>query len=214
MLIQGQVGQPTTSSIAPGTTPAIRQGQLGDVIVSELHGRYYETTYRRNMYTAALTSGTATSAALSTTNTGLLLLNPSYSQVNLVLNKVGFSFLVAFPAAAAIGLQAGTQSTAALSGLTVTNTQTKSNYIGLGTIGTTQGSALTYSAATTTTPWLQCVFGAGLTGAITTAPGIYSYFDIEGGIIIPPGAWVSTYTSTASGASGTLASFTYEEVPL
>ena len=44
MLIQGQVGQPGVRSITPGANPVIRQGQQSDIIVSELHGRYYETT--------------------------------------------------------------------------------------------------------------------------------------------------------------------------
>ena len=210
MIIQGQVGQPAVRSISPSQTPPVRMGQLGDLVVSELHGRYYETTYNRNMFTAALTAGTTTSAGLTTTQTGLLLLNPNNSTVNLVVNKVGYCFLVAFAAASAIGIQAGTQSTAALSGLTTTNTQIKSNIIG----NPISSQALTYSAATTTAPWVQMLFGSGLTGAITTTPAVYSFFDLEGGLIIPPGGWIATYTSTASGASGTLASFTYEEVPL
>ena len=209
MIIQGQVGQPTTSTLSAGTTPPVRQGQLGDVIVSELHGRYYETAYRRNMYTATLTAGTTTSAALSTTFTGLLLLNPNNSQVNIVVNKVGFSFLVAFAAASAIGLQTGNQSTALLSGLTTTNTVVRPTFVGAGI-----GTALTYSAATTTGPVLQQLFGAGLTGAITTTPQVFSYFDLEGSLILPPGAWVGSYTSTASGASGMLMTIQYEEIPL
>jgi len=209
MIIQGQVGQPTISTLSAGTTPPVRQGQLGDVIVSELHGRYYETAYRRNMYTATLTAGTTTSAALSTTFTGLLLLNPNNSPVNIVVNKVGFSFLVAFAAASAIGLQTGNQSTALLSGLTTTNTVVRPNFVGAGI-----GTALTYSAATTTAPGLQQLFGAGLTGAITTTPQVFSYFDLEGSLILPPGAWVGSYTSTASGASGMLMTIQYEEIPL
>jgi len=209
MIIQGQVGQPTISTLSAGTTPPVRQGQLGDVIVSELHGRYYETAYRRNMYTATLTAGTTTSAALSTTFTGLLLLNPNNSQVNIVVNKVGFSFLVAFTAAAAIGLQTGNQSTALLSGLTTTNTSVRPTYVGAGI-----GTGLTYSAATTTGPVLQQLFGAGLTGAITTTPQVFSYFDLEGSLILPPGAWVGSYTSTASGSSGMFMTIQYEEIPL
>ena len=209
MIIQGQVGQPTISTLSAGTTPPVRQGQLGDVIVSELHGRYYETAYRRNMYTATLTAGTTTSAALSTTFTGLLLLNPNNSPVNIIVNKVGFSFLVAFTAAAAIGLQTGNQSTALLSGLTTTNTSVRPNYVGAGI-----GTGLTYSAATTTAPGLQQLFGAGLTGAITTVPQVFSYFYLEGSLILPPGAWVGSYTSTASGSSGMLMTIQYEEIPL
>jgi len=210
MIIQGQVGHPVAASMAAGTNPPIRQGQLGDLVVSELHGRYYETTYRRNMFTATLTAGTTTSAGLSTTQTGLLVLNPNNSPVNLVINKVGYAFLVAFAAASAIGLQTGNQSTALLSGLTTTNTSVRSNYAGSGVVG----NALTYSAATTTAPALQQLFGAGLTGAITTVPQVYSYFDLEGSLVVPPGAWVGSYTSTASGASGMLVTIQYEEVPL
>jgi hypothetical protein len=211
MLIQGQVGQPGVRSITQGANPVIRQGQQSDIIVSELHGRYYETTYNRNMYTATLTSGTTTSAALATAHTGLLLLNPNNSQVNFVINKVGMTFLVAFAAASAIGIQVGNQSTALLSGLTTTNTQTRNNILGApnSTVG------LTYSAATTTSPSLLQLFGAGLTGAITTVPQIPGFFfDLEGSVIVPPGAWIATYTSTASGASSMFASFTYEEVPV
>lgn len=211
MLIQGQVGQPSVRSISAGANPVLRQGQQSDLVVSELHGRYYEQTYNRNMFTATLTAGTTTSAGLATTFTGLLLLNPNNSQVNFVINKVGMSFLVAFTAAAAIGIQVGNQSTALLSGLTTTNTQTRNNFLGApnSTVG------LTYSAATTTSPSLLHLLGTGLTGAITTTPQIPGFFvDLEGSIIVPPGSWIATYTSTASGASGTFASFSYEEVPV
>lgn len=211
MLIQGQVGPTSTQSVQPGATPTVRLGQLGDVIVSELHGRYYETTFRKNMFTAVLTAGTTTSAGLSTTFTGLLLLNPNNSTANFVINKVGMSFGVAFAAAAAIGLQTGNQSTALLSGLTTTNTSITSNYVSR---ITSQG--LTYSAATTTGPALASVFGTGLTGAITTVPAYNGILvDLEGSIVVPPGGWVATYTGTASGASGLLAaSIQYEEIPL
>ena len=211
MLIQGQVGPTSTQSVQPGATPTVRLGQLGDMIVSELHSRYYETTYRKNMFTAVLTAGTTTSAALSTTFTGLMLLNPNNSTANFVINKVGMSFGVAFPAAAAIGLQTGNQSTALLSGLTTTNTAVTSNYV-----SKVASQGITYSAATTTAPALASVFGTGLTGAITTVPAYNGVLiDLEGSIILPPGAWVATYTSTASGSSGLLAaSIQYEEVPV
>lgn len=211
MLIQGQVGPTSTQSVQPGATPTVRLGQLGDVIVSELHGRYYETTYRRGMFTAVSTAALTTSAGLSTTFTGLMLLNPNNSTSNFVINKVGMSFGVAFAAASAIGLQTGNQSTALLSGLTTTSTSITSNYVSK--VGS-QG--LTYSAATTTGPALAQIFGTGLTGAITTVPAYNGIMvDLEGSIILPPGAWIATYTSTASGASGLLAaSIQFEEVAL
>jgi hypothetical protein len=140
-----------------------------------------------------------------------MLLNPNNSTANFVINKVGMSFGVAFPAAAAIGLQTGNQSTALLSGLTTTNTSVTSNYV-----SKVASQGITYSAATTTAPALASVFGTGLTGAITTVPAYNGVLiDLEGSIILPPGAWVATYTSTASGVAGLLAaSIQYEEVPV
>ena len=49
MLVQGIVGSPAAQSISPGTAQAMRLGQLGDVINSELHGRFYEQTYNRQI---------------------------------------------------------------------------------------------------------------------------------------------------------------------
>ncbi|NDB61479.1 hypothetical protein EB001_24020, partial [bacterium] len=62
---------------------------------------------------------------------------------------------------------------------------------------------------------LQTIVGSALTGAITTVPQVPGFFfDMEGSLVVPPGSWVATYTSTASGASGTLATIQYEEVPV
>ena len=64
----------------------------------------------------------------------------------------------------------------------------------------------------TGTPTLNTILGAGLTGAITTSmAGLGGVVDLEGTIILPPGAYCAFYTSTASGASGGAFSFTWEE---
>ena len=105
MLIQGSVGQPSTTSIQPGTTPTLRQGQLADTIVSELHGRYYEQAYRRNLFNAAVQgTGITTAAGLVTGYTGLALTNPTTSTVNLVLTKVGYGVNAAPAAVMVISL--------------------------------------------------------------------------------------------------------------
>lgn len=216
MLIQGQVGQPATKSMSQGSTPAIRQGQLGDVIVSELHGRYYETAYQRNLFTGMLTAGTTTSAALAASFTGLMLYNPPNSTVNIAVNKVGMSFLVAFAAAAAVGIMTA-QTMTPLATFATTNTAIKNNFVGRAGVGV--GQAQMYSTATIATaepglPGVHMIFGAGLTGAITTTPQTGFFVDLEGGLILPPGAYAATYTSTASGASSMWASFTWEEIPI
>lgn len=209
MLLQGQVGpQATTQSLSPTQQPVVRLGNLGELIFSELHGRYYETTYRKNVFSAA-TPGVTTTVGLATTYTGLCLSNPIGSPVNLVVNKVGISFLVAFAAAAAVGIMVGFNS-----GTNVTHTTPVTPQAQF--VGGPAGYGLVDSSATLpTAPTLRTVLMAGLTGAITTAPtsnpGI---FDLEGSLVIPPGGYAAIYTSTASGASGLAASWQWEEVPV
>jgi hypothetical protein len=210
MLIQTQVGPvATTASAAPGTLIPGRAGQLGDTIVSELHGRYYETTYRRNLFNAANQAATTTTVGLATVYTGLCLSNPVGSTVNLILTKIGFSFIVAFPAAAAIGLMAGYNS-----GTNVTHTTPgtpRNMFFGAGAAG--QGLVDT-AATLPTAPFVTHVFGSGYTGAITTTPQVSpTIIDLEGGLLLPPGGYAAIYTSTVSGTSGFFGSMIWEEVP-
>ena len=208
MLIQGEVGPSSSSSIAPGSNVNLRQGQLGELIINELHGRYYETAYRRAMFTGTNTAGTVTTVGLATTYTGFVLANPVQSPVNLVVNKVGVAFLVAFAAASTVGIMTG-QSFTALSSL-ATNAAVKSAYV-----GAPAGAGVCYSGATLPiAPTLHTVLYTGLTGAITTTPGFPCQFDMEGSIILPPGGFAAIYTSTASGAASLWASMQWEEIPL
>lgn len=210
MTLSGQVGPlATTKSLGDSATPNFRLGNMGDLLVSELHGQYYETNYRRNLFYAAIT-GQVTTVGLATTYTGLCLSNPIVSPVNLVLCKVGFAFIVAFAAGSAVGLMTGYNS-----GTNVTHTTPvtpRSKFVGLGSAGI----GLTDSAATLpTAPFVTTIFGAGLTGAITTTPfGLAGLVDLQGAIILPPGAYVAIYTSTASGAAAGAFSFAWEEVPV
>jgi hypothetical protein len=91
MILWGQVGQNVQSV---GSNPPIRQGRLSDVIVSELHGKFYEQNYNNNLFTAVGVSNTALVAA-NAIATGLTataqpvigIYNPAGSQVNLSIIK-------------------------------------------------------------------------------------------------------------------------------
>jgi hypothetical protein len=213
MNIQGQVGAGVGSNaIGDGVTGQnFRQGRSAEMIVSELQGRYYEGAYRRARFNAANTAGVTTTVGTATTYVVLCLSNPVGSTVNLAIEKVGLSFLVAFAAASTVGLMVGYNSST-----NVTHTTplaVRNNFVGLGVAGI----GLVDSAATLpTAPALSHVFLAGLTGAITTAPtsGGPMLFDLEGSVILPPGAYAAIYTSTASGASGFAGSIAWSEVPV
>lgn len=209
MILQGQVGpQAVTTSMSAGLAATLRLGNMGDLIKSDLSPKYYELNYRRALFNGAVV-GQTTSAALATTYTGLCLSNPIGSTVNLVIVKVGFSFSVAFAAASAIGLMTGYNSAT-----NVTHTAAvtpRSQFFGVGASGT---GLLGSSSTLPTAPTVNTILGVGLTGAITTAPYILNTMaEIEGSIILPPGAYCAFYTSTASGASGGNFSFTWAEIP-
>lgn len=207
MLIQGQVGPvASTTSLSAGVQTTARMDNLGGLAATQLLPRYYETTYRRSMFTIANQTGITTSAALSTSYTGLVLQNPVGSQFNIVLTKVGYAFTVAPAAAVVVGLMTGVNTTTFTTNLVTA----RNRYVG----GITSiGVASTNT--TIATPVLETVLGTVLTGAITTqsqqAPTVV---DMEGSLILTPGAFVAFYTSTASGASGFLGSFQWVEVPL
>lgn len=209
MLMQAVVGQQNNLDSA---NPVIaRAGHQGDMIVSELHARYYETNYRKNkFYGSNGATPSVTTVALATTYTGLCLYNPAGSNVNVVIDKVGYSFLVAFPAASTIGLMVG-WSAAGIVTASAAASPGAASLIGSNAV---PNGKCALSATLVGTPVLHTVFGEGLTGAITTVPQGTHLVDMEGSVILAPGGYAAIYTSTISGAASLAASFQWEEVPL
>jgi len=211
MLSQTQVGPlATTGSIAVGTQVPARAGNMGESIVSELQPKYYESAYRRANFSAANQAAVATSAALTTTYTGLCLSNPVGSTVNVVPTFVGFGFIVAPAAPLAFGIAVGYNGAANTTHTTAVTP--RSDFVGVGA----SPVALVDAAATLSiAPTVARIIGSVDTGAITTAPqGGGNFMDLAGSIVLPPGAFMILYTSTASGASGFLGSISWTEVPV
>lgn len=206
MLIQTQVGPiATIGSLPPGVQAPLRSGQLGDVVVSELHGRYYEQAYRRNVFYAANQAAQATSVALATAYTGIMLSNPIGNPFNLVILKIGAALSVAPAAISAIGLMTGFNS-----GVNVTHTVALtpgSQFVGVGAAPTGKVDS---SATLPTAPLLTTLFMGGFTAA-ALPPSPNALFDMEGSIVLPPGAYAGIYTLTA--VTG-LFSVMWEEVPI
>lgn len=207
MLIQGQVGPIASStSLAAGVQATARMDNLGGLAASQLLPRYYETTYRRSMYTVANQSATVTTVGLAQTYQGLCIANPTTSTVNVVITKAGYAFPVAPAAAVVVGLMTG-------SGTTISAGITPRNRFVGGVSAQCLASAGSLSLPSI--PVLETVLGTVLTGAITTqsqqAPTL---IDLEGSLILPPGAFCAFYTSTAANTSGFFGSFQWVEVPL
>lgn len=94
--ISGQVGPQVLSD---GATQPFRQGKSGEMVMQELHGRFYEQNYRQNLYTAAfngsISNVTFTTGTLGATCTPVLgVWNPLSNTVNLVILQAVLSVII------------------------------------------------------------------------------------------------------------------------
>lgn len=200
-----------SSNTGPGTygdgnqQSPLRGARLGDLVTSDLRGRYAEATRTKLRMVGANQAAVTTSAGLATTNTGLILFNPVGSTVNLEVDKVGAAFTVVQAAVSAFGIQGGFAG-AALAGVTADG---QYNALVNGPVG--QG--LIYKAATTVAPVIKKILGAVNTGAATVNGLVPGVWDLEGSIIVPPGGWISIYQSSVSGG-GSFFSFEWAEIPV
>jgi hypothetical protein len=198
MNIQSLTGQQNN---AVGTYVNQRAGRQGDLIVSELHGRYYEQTLNGNMFSCANQAAVTTSTSLNTTFTGLAIANPTGSGVNLVMSKFTCAeFAVGAAAVISVAVGAG----AAAGSLTIRNRM----WAGAASKATAS------AGATIAAPIL--VMPCGQTGSVaTTGYGLSQgiVVDFEGSLIIPPGYFICSDTSIAT-TSSLIFGFSWEEVPV
>ena len=185
----------------------LRGGRNGDLIVSELNGRYYETTLAKEMFGGANQAGQVTTVGLATTYTGLCLSNPVGSGLNMPLYKVSAVFPVAPAAAVAVGIMLGYNATTNVTHTTPITPRSK--FFGTGPTGI---GLLDGACTLPTAPFVDTLLGVVGTAAVTAEAEVVGIFaDFEGSIILPPGAYAAIYTSTASGAAGMLASMSWQE---
>jgi len=203
LIVAGQVGPQVVSD---GAGMPLRQGKTAEVVVQELHGRYYETTYRRFVFTASNAASTS-SAGLATTYTGgVCVSNPAGSGVNLVILKASVALTVISVAVTTAGLIAGY----AQAGVVTHTTPLvpTSNLLGAQTAPVAKAD----QAATLVGTPAWALAGIASTGI---AAGVFATtIDVEGSIVVGPGGYVATGTSIASPATAVLASISWEEVPV
>lgn len=201
VLNQSRVGN--IGPFANGTVVDQRAGQFGDIIVSELNGRYYEQCYRGNVFTGANTAAQALSVA-SATYTGLAVSNPTGSGKNLVILDIacavdsataGVGTIVA-GYAAAVTLTAGS------------STGPLSNIVGnaAGSVAKVGASATLGAAPTIIRP----LFGVTATTAVQVVGPVKD--DVGGMIIVPPGQLICLEATGT--AISVLASITWAELPV
>jgi hypothetical protein len=204
MQLKANVG-PQGVALGDGTDTPARAGRTGDLIITELHGRYFEQTRSNRMFSAANQASQALSVGLATAYTGCLLYNPPGSNKALVPNFVKFALLSA-TTFAAIGLLGGW---AAAGGVTTQTTAIpiQSNQIG----NLSKGVGIALSSATIVTP----TYIAMLTDSnqTTAVPNPTVPVDLGGVFIILPGGFIG-FSGNAVGTGFGFMSWCEVDLPI
>ena len=232
MLIQNQVGPiATTTSISAGLQAPARAGQLGDMIISELHGRFYEQTYRGNFFSfglapTALATTNATATGLTATATPILgVWNPQSSTVNLVIEQAALQVYIntfttpvsCGPLVWVISTGNGAISTGSTpynrKTLTASGSQAKAFAGGTALTGLTNSLVVLegadFSNPTSLTYGTIVAPTAGT--SLTSFGGVQN---VDGSIIVPPGGVLALMCTTSTITMTATGRLLWEEVPL
>ena len=185
-----------------GSIVNLRGGRQGEVITSNLHGKYTEQVLNGNVFSVANQAAVTTTAAMATTWTGLGVANPITSGYNLALIGFGCSQF-AVGAAGSIGI-IGCTSSGFASAITIQNAK----------LGSRASVALADDGATIVSPVLLRTFGS--VGSLATTgyglmPGIWA--ELDGSIVITPGMAVASYTTIVT-TTALIFTFVWEEIPI
>lgn len=226
MQIEGHVGP---ASAPDGVNLPQRLGRQGDCIASELHGRFYEQTFRGNIFTAgisvlaSISNATFTVATTGATATPVIgVYNPLSSPVNLVILQAQLAVIMTalqatgtggFVWMASVGNNAITTGAAPFNAKTLNASGSYAkNMSGVactgmtGTLAAIRGSILAGGSA----------YNASLLG---TAAGFGTILigakeDLDGSFIVPPGGVLALMASTTPVAHSAVSGLVWEEVPV
>lgn len=164
--------------------------------VSQRKAPYAQIAFKQSAYLAANQAAVATTAALATTYTGLVVLNPSTNTKKFALLEFGWSQTVAGSADGAVGIMGGATS-AAMNASAAAAITPKNLYL-----GGAASTAVVDNDCTIATPTLFATYGSlgtvAVTGYGSQGPNIV---EIGGKIVIPPGYFVAAYCTKATTAS-------------
>lgn len=211
-----------------GTSPIARSGRLGDLIVSELHGRFYEQVFRGNTYSGGMTltsisNVTFTTGTLGATCTPIIgVWNPPNSGVNLELLQAALGVTVTaatntggapYVWATSVG------NTAITTGSTPLNRKTL-------LLAGSQAKFYAGTALTALTNNLVVQHGSALGGGsaaafsfVGTAVGqvtayVPSSENLDGSIIVPPGGVAALLATTTPVAHSAVSMLLWQEIPV
>jgi hypothetical protein len=224
--MQGQAGPRT---IAVGSTEDVRLGLTAEVVVQELHGRFYEQNRLGALFSAgmgmtSISNATYTVGTLTNAVTPIVgVWNPSTSLVNLVLLQatlaVSQTALQAtgpggFVWAMSVGNTAISTGAAPLNrkSLVLAGSSAK-DLTNTTPTGLTNNLVVRFASALGGGSAVGAAFLATQAGAQTVqAPGNVENFD--GGLIVPPGGFLALLATLTPVGHSAASALVWEEVPL
>lgn len=224
MLTTVQVGP---SIAADGTFPNARGGKSGEVVVQELHGRFFEQCYRGNMFSwgKTVTALSANSISLNATTTPIIgVWNPSGSLVNLVVLQVGAQVmpnnLTSGAGPGGLVYAASTGNSAISTGnipwnrksLAQSGSAAKAFDLATALTGITNNLVI-FDAADLSNPSALSFTTLGST-AISTLLSTGGVQNFDGSLIVPPGGVFALLNTTSSTTFSATAHILWEEVAL
>lgn len=224
MLLYGTVGPPL---LADGVEAAMRLGRLGDVIVSELHGRFYEQVSRGNVFSGgmgltAISNATFTSGTLGATCTPIAgVWNPPSSGVNLVILQVMLGITVTnatntgtgpFVWASSVGNIAISTGNTPLSRKTgAAGGSVTKDMCGVALTGQTNALVVRGASSLNGGSGANFSFVGTAVGQATFAGGV-NLENVDGAFIVPPGGILALLGTTTGAAHSAASSIVWEEV--
>lgn len=214
-----------TSQVGPGlygdgATPPLRSGRTGDLIISQLHGPYYEAVSRGNVYSmgVAWTTGVAAgniNAAAAAASTQFAIWNPATNNKNISITRLIMNLV---------------------SGTTPAGSVFYSQFSGVG-VPTVASAGTPYNmlfgnAGTPSAHYMASAAGTGLTGGgalVTVTPSNFSFSAgtysnlagtaqwvdyIDGLVVLAPGqGFVPTFAAAGTSLLGAWG-LIWEEIPV
>ena len=213
MRVEGHVGPSTTVDGQEGI--ALRQGRNAELIVTNLHGRYYEQVSRGNTYYATSTIGLIAAATAGGHPT---LFNPLGSNVNLSVTHLHMAYASGTHVAGGVfwayTLNCGASQATAGAILTFTRVASVNALIGSQNVAKGQWSPTTNTFTAIPVPFMGTgISETVITQASTENPNqiVISY---DGTLVVAPGNAISLVHNAAGGAGLWYITVVWEEVPI
>lgn len=221
-IISGQIG-PSIASDGVQSMP-MRQGKTGEQIVTELHGRFYEQTYRAALFSngMTLTALTANTISLGAAATPILgIYNPGTSSVNAIVAQAALRCVIntvttpvgagAFVWASSVGNNAVSTGTAGFNRKTLASSGAQAKGMAFVAMTGLTNNVVIFEGADFSSPSGLTYGTIAVTATETDFGGVQNF---DGSLIVPPGGMLALLNTVSTTTMSVTGRILWEEVPV